>query len=85
MKKLLLIVLAVAGLLFATASESKAGVSIGIGFGVPGGYYPYPAYYPYGYGYYPYPVYGPVFRAGYCQPYYWYHGRRCYYGRPYRR
>src|SRR3989442_6048741 len=85
MKKLFLIALVAAGFAFASASRSEAGVSVGIGIGFPG-YYPYPAYYPYPYPYYGYPYYGYYrpYRAIY-RPYYWYHGRRIYYARPYRR
>ena len=85
MKKLLLIGLVAAGFLVAGAPKSEARVFVNVGFGFPfGGYYPYPAYYggyyPYAYGYpgyYP----GAYVRFGY-RPYYWWHGRRCYY-RPY--
>jgi hypothetical protein len=87
MKKLLIAVLVALGI-FAAAPESNAGVSVGIGFGLPIGYYsrcapyyPY-GYYPYGYypyGYYRYPVYAPVYRIGYRRPHYWYQGRRIYY------
>ena len=73
MKKILLIGLAAAGLMFASAQKSDAGVSIGIGFGGPG-CYPYGYY---GYGYYPYGYYRP--RAVVYRPFYWYHGRRVYY------
>ena len=75
LKKFLLIGLAIGGFVFATASPSQAGVSIGIG--VPIGYYP--PYYPY--GYYPYPYYRGYYGPGvYVGPrYYWYHGRRYFY------
>ncbi|MEY2491925.1 MAG: hypothetical protein QOH24_876 [Verrucomicrobiota bacterium] len=77
MKKLLMIALVALGCLIATAPESNAGVSIGIGFGFPG-YFGYPAYY----GYYPYayPVsyYAPVYYSFGYRPYYWWHGRRIY-------
>lgn len=84
MKKFLLIGLAAAGLMIAAAPRSEAGVSVGIGFGGPVGYYPYGSYgcgYPYGYGYYPsyYRYYRP--RAVIYRPYHWYHGRRVYYAR----
>lgn len=85
MRKFILVVLAASGLLFAAAPESQAGVSIGIGVGLPGFYY---APYSYGYypgGYYPYgycPAYRPFVGVSYYRPYYWSHGRRYY--RPYR-
>ena len=50
-KRLLLIALVAGGLAFVPAQRSDAGVSFGIGFGGPVGYY---GYYPYGY-YRPYP------------------------------
>jgi hypothetical protein len=75
-KRLLLIALAAGGLAFVPAQRSDAGVSFGIGFGGPVGYYGY-GYYPYGYypyGYYrPYPYYGYYYR-----PYYGYGGHRYY-------
>jgi hypothetical protein len=78
MRKLLMITLIAVGGIIATAPESKAGVSIGIGFGFPG----YFGYRPYGYGYYPYayPVayYAPVYYSVGYRPYYWWHGRRIY-------
>ena len=90
-KKLLLIAVVAAGFVFASASSSEAGrVSVGIGIGFPvgyaaygyGPYYGYPGYYPY--GYYPPPplpyVRVPVVFS--TPGYYWYHGRRIYYGRP---
>ena len=88
MKKFMIIALIALGLILVAAPESNAGVSIGIGFGLPVGYCGYPAY---PYGYYPYayaygaPYYRPVvyYSAGY-GPYYWWHGRRVYY-RGYRR
>jgi hypothetical protein len=71
-KKLLLIG-TVAGLLaFVPAQRSDAGVSIGIGIGFPGYYYPYGYYHPYPYYYRPYRYYG------YYRPYYWYRGHRYY-------
>lgn len=83
MKKFLLIALAVAGFAVASAPSSQAGISVGIGFGGPVGYYPgcYP--YPY-YGYYrPYPYYGYYggYRSYSYRPYYGYRGRRVYYAR----
>jgi hypothetical protein len=71
MKKFFLIAVAALGLVIAAAPSSKAGVSVGIGFGGPF----YPGYGPYGYGY-PY-YYGPGVRFVH-RPYYWYHGRRVY-------
>ena len=85
-KKLLLIVLAIVGFTFASASRSEAGVSVGIGIGFPIGY-PYgspcygyyPGYYPYGYAPYGY------YRTGFYAPgWYWHCGHRVYYSRPYR-
>ena len=75
MKKFLLIAIAAAAMLFVAAPNSKAGVSVAIGVGFPA-YPAYAAYYPY--GYYPYPVVRPVY-VGYYRPWYWWHGRRCYY------
>jgi len=78
MKKFMMIALVAIGFIVVATPESNAGVSIGIGFGFPGGY-GYPAYYPY--SYYPYgaPSYRPVvyYSSGY-RPYYWWHGRRIY-------
>lgn len=82
MKKFLLIALAVGGLTIAAAPRSEAGVSVGIGFGVPVGYYPYCGV-PYGYGY-PYRYYHYRPRAVVYRPYYGYHGRRVYHARPHR-
>lgn len=79
MKKLLLIALAVSGLIFASASDSKAGVRVGIGVGVPVGYYGYPYGYPYGYG----PYYGPSVYVG--PGWYWNHGHRVWYGHRFHR
>jgi hypothetical protein len=80
MKKFMMIALVAIGFIAMGTPESNAGVSVSIGFGLPGGYYGgYPAYYPY--GYYPYgaPYYRPVvYYSGY-RPYYWWHGRRVYY------
>ncbi len=80
MKKFMMIALVAIGFIVVATPESNAGVSIGIGFGFPGGCYGYPAYYPY--GYYPYGAsyYRPVvyYGSGY-RPYYWRHGRRIYY------
>jgi hypothetical protein len=84
MKKLLLIAVVVAGFVVAGAPRAEAGVSVGIGIGVPFGFgygcypYGYPAYYPYGYGYSGY--YSPGYVRVVNRPYYWYHGRRIYYG-----
>lgn len=85
MKKFMMIALVTIGFIVMATPESNAGVSIGIGFGFPGGCYGYPAYYPYGYypySYYPYGAsyYRPVvyYGSGY-RPYYWRHGRRIYY------
>jgi hypothetical protein len=80
MKKLLLISLVVIGFAVAGASRAEAGVSVGIGIGFPIGYpYPYPGYYaPYPYPYYGY--YAPAYVRVVHRPYYWYHGRRIYYG-----
>jgi len=82
MKKLLLIGLVVFGFAVMGASRAEAGVSIGIGIGAPFGFYPYPyaypAYYPYAYPYYGY--YRPAYVRVVHRPYYWYHGRRIYYG-----
>jgi hypothetical protein len=73
-------VLVTIGFIVMATPESKAGVSIGIGFGFPVGFYGYPAYYPY--NYYPYGAayYRPVvyYGNGY-RPYYWRHGRKIYY------
>ena len=55
MKKLLLIGLVSGVLAFVPTQRSDAGVSVGIGFGFPVGYYGY--YGPYSY-YRPYPYYG---------------------------
>jgi hypothetical protein len=77
MKKLLIIAVIALTSLFATVPDSKAGVSIGIGFGFPGFYAYPPPYYPYGY-----PVaYPPVYVGVGFRPYssYWCHGRRIYY------
>lgn len=86
MKKLLFIGLVVAGFAFASAPRSDAGVSIGIGLGIPGGYY---GPYPYGYGCYrPYRAYyrypRPYYRTVvYSSPRrYWHRGHRVYYSRP---
>ena len=68
-KKLLLIALVAGGIAFVPAPRSDAGVSVGIGFGFPVGYYGYP-YYPY-YG--PYPYYGYVGPS-----FYWYGGHRVF-------
>jgi hypothetical protein len=66
-KRLLLIALVAGGLAFVPAQRSDAGVSVGIGFGGPVGYY---GYYPY--GYYPYRYYRPY-------PYYGYYYGPSYY------
>jgi hypothetical protein len=68
MKKLLLVTLVAGVIAFVPMPRADAGVSVGIGFGFPVGYYGYP-YYPY-YG--PYPYYG--YYAG--PSFYWYGGRR---------
>ncbi len=74
-KRLLLIALVAGGLAFVPAQRSDAGVSVGIGFGGPVGYY---GYYPY--GYYPYRYYRPYPYYGYYYgpSYYWYGGHRYY-------
>jgi len=85
-----MIALVATGFAIASAPKSEAGIGIGIGFGGPG-YYPYGGY-PYAYGYpgygYGYPGYGynygPTVRIVHHRPYYWYHGRKIYYARPYR-
>ena len=84
MKKFMTIALVTIGFIVMAIPESNAGVSIGIGLGLPG-FYGYPAYYPYGYypyNYYPYGAayYRPVvyYGSGY-RPYYLWHGRRIYY------
>ena len=79
MKKLLLIGLVVIGFAVMGASRAEAGVSVGIGIGVPIGFYPYPYVYP-AYYPYPYPYYAPTYVRIVHRPYYWYHGRRIYYG-----
>ena len=66
-KRLLLIALVAGGFAFVPMQRSDAQVSVGIGFGYPGGSY---GYYPYGY-YRPYPYY-------YRPSYYWYGGHRYY-------
>jgi hypothetical protein len=82
MKKLLLIALVVLGFSLAGVSRAEAGVHVGIGIGFPIGYYPYPyaypAYYPYGY---PYGYYRPGYVRVVHRSFYWYRGRRIYYGR----
>ena len=79
-KRLLVIALVTGGIAFVPAPRSDAGVSVGIGFGIPVGYYgygrPYYGYYrPYRYyrSYRPY-RYG---RASVYRPYPYY---RSYYG-----
>ena len=73
-KRLLLIASVAGGLAFVPAQRSDAGVSVGIGFGGPVGYY---GYYPY--GYYPYRYYRPYPYYGYYyRPYYGYGGHRYY-------
>lgn len=87
-KKLLLIAVAVLAFGFAAAPRSEAsGLSVGIGFGVPGGYgcgyggYGYGGgYYGRGYGYsshYGRSYYAPV-RVVIRPHYHWRHGRRFY-------
>ena len=79
MKKLLAIALVAAGLIFASATDSKAGVSVGIGVGVPVAYgYPYGPY-PYYGGYYPYPAAYVVWNG---PGWYWYHGHRVWFAHP---
>ena len=82
MKKFMMIALVAIGFAMVATPESNAGVSIGIGFGFPGGCYGYPAYGYYPYSYYPYGAayYRPFayYSSGY-RPYYWWHGRRIYY------
>ena len=82
-KKLLLIGLAVSAIAFTTAPRAKAGISVGIGFGIPSGYgcygYRYPAYYPYDYY-----GYGPR-RVVYVGPRYYWHHSRVYYPRRHHR
>ena len=75
-KKLLLIGLVAGGLAFVPTQRSNAGVSVGIGFGIPAyyGYYPY-GYYPYPYYYRPYPYYGYYYGPSF----YWSGGHRYYY------
>jgi len=71
-KRLLLIALVAGGFTFVPVHRSDAQVSVGIGFGYPGGYYGYYPYRYYPYGYYrPYPYY-------YRPSYYWYGGHRYY-------
>ncbi len=73
-KRLLLIALVAGGLAFVPAQRSDAGVSFGIGFGGPVGYY---GYYPY--GYYPYRYYRPYPYYGYYEPSYYSYGGDRYY------
>jgi hypothetical protein len=91
-KKLLLIAAIVGAFAFVATprSEARGHVSIGIGIGVPIGYYGY-GYAPYGYYPYGYPAYYNVGYAGYWGPHYYLRSRygahpyRWYYGHPYSR
>ncbi|HAF03794.1 MAG TPA: hypothetical protein DCG89_08350 [Spartobacteria bacterium] len=78
-KRLLLIALVASGFAFASAPRSDAGVSFGIGFGFPVGYYGY-GYPAYGYGYNPYGYYRPYPYYGYSvgPSFYWHHGHRVF-------
>jgi len=79
MKKFMMIALVAIGFIVIATPESNAGVSIGIGLGLPVGFCGYPAYYPY--GYYPYGAayYPPViYYSSVYGPYYWWHGRRIF-------
>jgi len=87
MKKFITIALLAIGFIVLAVPESKAGVSVGIGFGFPAVYgypgYPYGGCYPYAYpaSYYPYgaPYYRPVvYYSAIYGPYYWWHGRRIF-------
>jgi len=73
-------VIMIAGALVTAAcfipQQSRAGVSVGVGIGLPGPAYPAPAYYPP--AYYGPPAYGPAVVVG---PGYGYYGYR---GRPWR-
>jgi len=71
-KRLLMIALVAGGFAFVPVQRSDGQVSVGIGFGSPGGYY---GYYPY--GYYPYGYYRP-YPYYYRPSYYWYGGHRYY-------
>jgi hypothetical protein len=98
MKKLIVLLVAVAGLAFLSEPKATAGVHIGIGlplllpvpfFYGPGYYDPYYynyspgyAYYP-GYGYYHRGYYGPYWRNRYYGGYYRGYYRPRYYGRQY--
>ena len=77
-KRLLMIALVAGGFAFVPVQRSDGQVSVGIGFGSPGGYH---GYYPYGYyghyGYYPYGYYRP-YPYYYRPSYYWYGGHRYY-------
>ena len=76
-KKLLLAALVAGGIAFVPVPRSDAGVSVGIGFGFPVGYYGYP-YYGY-YGAYPYPYYRPYPYGYYVGPsFYWSGGHRVF-------
>jgi len=79
MKKFMMIALVATGFIMIATPESNAGVSIGIGLGLPVGSCGYPAYYQY--GYYPYGAayYPPViYYSSVYGPYYWWHGRRIF-------
>ena len=71
-KRFLMIALVAGGFAFVPVQRSDGQVSVGIGFGSPGGYY---GYYPY--GYYPYGYYRP-YPYYYRPSYYWYGGHRYY-------
>jgi len=74
-KRFLMIALVAGGFAFVPVQRSDGQVSVGIGFGSPGGYH---GYYPYGYyGYYPYGYYRP-YPYYYRPSYYWYGGHRYY-------
>jgi hypothetical protein len=75
-ERLLLIALVVGGFTFASVPPTSAGVAVGIGLGFPVAYpYPYPPY--------PYPYYGPVYPYWYGPGFYWFHGHRAFFSRPF--